>query len=113
MQAELFAAILAAKDGIFHRELLTDFGYPPQGPTIIYSDSKSCVAVSLDPVAFKQLKHILRYAEGRKVELKAKARMTDPDYTKIRKWIKGIGEIMDGRIKMYEQVLQFVNKDYG
>ena len=49
----------------------------------------------------------------RKVELNAKARKTDPDYTKIRKWIKGIGEIMDGRIKMYEQVLQFVNKDYG
>ena len=36
-----------------------------------------------------------------------------PDYTKIRKWIKGIGEIVDGRIKIYEQVLQFVNKDYG
>ena len=40
---------------------------------------------------------------------------SDPslDYTKIRKWIKGIGEIRDGRIKIYEQVLQFVNKDYG
>ena len=51
--------------------------------------------------------------ECRKVELKAKARKTVPDYTKIRKWIKGIGEIVDGRIKIYEQVLQFVNKDYG
>ena len=51
--------------------------------------------------------------ECRKVELKAKARGTDPDYAKIRKWIKGIGEVLDGRVAIYEQVLQFVNKDYG
>ena len=51
--------------------------------------------------------------ECRKVNLKAKARGADPDYTKLRKWTKGIGEIVDGRIVLYEKVLQFINKDYG
>ena len=35
-----------------------------QGPTRIYSDSKSCVDLSYDPVSFKKTKHILRAAEG-------------------------------------------------
>ena len=50
--------------GIFYRELLSDLGYVQSAPTRIFSDSKSCVDLSLDPVAFKKTKHILRAAEG-------------------------------------------------
>ena len=32
-------------------------------PSVIFSDSKSAVALAFDPVAFKQTKHILRAAE--------------------------------------------------
>ena len=63
-ESEIFGAILAAKEGIFYRELLTDLGLTPEGPTRIFSDSKSCVDLSFDPVAFKKTKHILRAAEG-------------------------------------------------
>ena len=40
-----------------------DLGRTPDGPTRIYSDSKSCVDLSYDPVSFKKTKHILRAAE--------------------------------------------------
>ena len=63
-ESEIFGAILAAKEGIFFRELLTDLGLVPEGPTRIFSDSKSCVDLSFDPIAFKKTKHILRAAEG-------------------------------------------------
>lgn len=32
-------------------------------PTIIYTDSKACVELSVDAVAFKKTKHIMRAAE--------------------------------------------------
>ena len=60
----MFGAILAAKDGIFYRDLLLDIGLSQNEPTRIYSDSKSVVDLSLDPVSFKKTKHILRAAEG-------------------------------------------------
>jgi hypothetical protein len=63
-ESEVFGAILAAKEGIFYRELLCDLGLAPTKPTRIYSDSKSCVELSIDPVSFKKTKHILRAAEG-------------------------------------------------
>ena len=63
-EAELFAAILAAKEVIFFRELLADLNLGPSAPTRIFSDSRSCVSLSIDPVAFKKTKHILRAAEG-------------------------------------------------
>jgi hypothetical protein len=55
--------MLAAKEALFFRELLVEFGIKIVGPTIIYSDSKSAVALAFDPVAFKNTKHILRAAE--------------------------------------------------
>lgn len=63
-EAEIFGAILAAKEGVYFRELLHDLSLPPNGPTRIYSDSKSCIDLSFDPVSFKKTKHILRAAEG-------------------------------------------------
>ena len=55
---------MAAKEGIFFRELLHDLKLTPSGPTRIYSDSKSAVDLAYDPVAFKKTKHILRAAYG-------------------------------------------------
>ena len=62
-EAEYFGAMLAAKEAIFLRELLIEFGIHPDGPTTIFSDSDSAVDMSLDPVSFRQTKHILRAAE--------------------------------------------------
>ena len=63
-ESELFGAILASKEGIFLRELLTDLGIPISTATRIYTDSKSVVDLSYDPVSFKKTKHILRAAQG-------------------------------------------------
>ena len=63
-EAELFGAILAAKEGIYYRELLCDLRYCATAPTRIRTDSKSCVDLSYDPVSFRKTKHILRDAEG-------------------------------------------------
>ena len=62
-EAEYFGATLAARDVCFVRELLTDLEISPDGPTVMWSDSKSAIDMSLDPVAFKKTKHILRAAE--------------------------------------------------
>ena len=62
-EAEFFGAMLAAKDIIFIRELLTELSILIEGPSIMYSDSRSAVILAFDPVAFKNTKHILRAAE--------------------------------------------------
>ena len=61
-EAEFFGAMLAARDGVFARDLLFELGVISPGPTVIYSDSKSAVDLAFDPVAFKNTKHILRAA---------------------------------------------------
>ena len=45
------------------RDLLLDLGVTVDAPSVIQSDSKSAIDMSLDPVAFKKTKHILRAAE--------------------------------------------------
>ena len=62
-EAEYSGAMLAAKEAIFAREELIDLGFAPNGPTTIFSDSKSAVDMAFDPVAFKNTKHILRAAQ--------------------------------------------------
>ena len=52
--------MLTAKDLIFIRDLITDLGILLDGPSVVYSDSKSAVDMAFDPVAFKKIKHILR-----------------------------------------------------
>ena len=63
-ESELFGAIMAGREAIFIRELLVDLGLTQSKPTQIFTDSKSCVDLSYDPVSFKKTKHILRAAEG-------------------------------------------------
>ena len=62
-EAEFFGAMLAAKDLLFLRDLFSALSIALGGATVVYSDSKSAVDMSLDPVAFKNTKHILRAAE--------------------------------------------------
>ena len=55
--------MIAARDLIFHREIFADLGIRVESPSRMYCDSKSAVDLTLDPVAFKHTKHILRAAE--------------------------------------------------
>jgi len=59
-EAEYFGAMLAAKEVVFIREILVDLGVAPSGASRVYSDSKSAIDMSFDPVAFKKTKHIMR-----------------------------------------------------
>ena len=62
-EAEFFGCMLALKDTLWVRQLLIDLGFFSPGPTSTWCDSKSAVALTLDPVAFKNTKHIMRAAE--------------------------------------------------
>ena len=55
--------MIAARDVIFIRELMIDLSITPEGPSLIYSDSKSAIDMAFDPIAFKKTKHVLRAAE--------------------------------------------------
>ena len=62
-EAEFFGCMLSLKDTLWVRQLLIDLGVFSPGPTSTWCDSKSAVALALDPVAFKNTKHIMRAAE--------------------------------------------------
>ena len=62
-EAEFFGCMLALKDTLWIRQLLLDLGVLMPGPTRMWCDSRSAVALAFDPVAFKNTKHILRAAE--------------------------------------------------
>ena len=53
---------MAAKEGVWLREVLKDLGFEQVGPTPLVLDSKSAIDMTLDPVAFRKTKHILRAA---------------------------------------------------
>lgn len=61
-EAEYFATCVAAREVMFVRELASDLNVKITGPTVIRTDNKGVVDLSLDPVAFKKTKHILRAA---------------------------------------------------
>ena len=61
-EAEFIGASMAAREGMFLRDVLRDLGYGPEGPTILYLDSKSAIDLAFDAVAFKKTKHVLRDA---------------------------------------------------
>ena len=54
--------MLAARDGIFCRDLIEELDLESPGPSVLYTDSKSAVTLAFDAVAFKNTKHILRAA---------------------------------------------------
>ena len=55
-EAEFFGAMLAARDVLYLRDLLAEFGLTCVGRSVIYCDSKSAVQLAFDPVAFKNTK---------------------------------------------------------
>ena len=61
-EAKFFAAMLAAREGLHYRDILADLGFVQPGATWIRTDNRGVVDLSLDPVAFKKTKHILRAA---------------------------------------------------
>ena len=61
--SEFFGCMLALKDTLWIREILSDLNLLLPGPSMMWCDSKSAVAMAFDPVAFKNTKHILRAAE--------------------------------------------------
>ena len=46
----------------YHRELVLELHETVSGPTIVFTDNKAVVDMSLDPVSFKRTQHILRSA---------------------------------------------------
>ena len=62
-EAEFFAAMMAARDGVHLRDLLADLNLLASEPTVIRSDNKSVSDLALDAIAFKKTKHIMRAAE--------------------------------------------------
>ena len=65
-EAEYFGGMMAARDVAFTRDLLVDLGIVLAGAVVIYSDSRSAIDMTRDPVAFigfKKTKHIVRAAE--------------------------------------------------
>lgn len=62
-EAEYFAACVVSREVVYFSELLKDLGYVQSGPTTILTDNRGVVDLSLDPIAFKKTKHILRAAQ--------------------------------------------------
>ena len=63
-EAEMYGAMMAGREIKYLRNLLVELGHIIGGPTPMYTDNKSCIELSIDPVAFKKTKHILLAAEG-------------------------------------------------
>ena len=62
-ESEFFGCMLALKDVLWIRDVLQDLNLLLPGPSTMWCDSKSAVAMAFDPIAFKNTKHILRAAE--------------------------------------------------
>lgn len=61
-EAEYIGASMAAREGLFLREVAADVVARIQTPTPLFIDNKSAIDMAFDPVAFKKTKHILRDA---------------------------------------------------
>ena len=61
-EAEYYALMVAAREALHYREVLEDIGLAVSGPTTINTDNHAVVDLSLDPIAFKKTKHIMRAA---------------------------------------------------
>ena len=57
-EAEYVAAVEAAKEAIWTRNLLTELGYKFNSPSTIFVDNNSAIAVAKNPEKFSRVKHI-------------------------------------------------------
>lgn len=56
-EAEYYAAVAAANEVVWFKQLLSDVGYP-QDTVPIYEDNQACIALSKNPQDHKRTKHI-------------------------------------------------------
>ncbi len=57
-EAEHVAAVEAAKEALWMRNLLTKLGYKFTSPSTIFVDNNSAIAVAKNPEKFSRVKHI-------------------------------------------------------
>jgi transposase InsO family protein len=60
-EAEYYALGDAGKQCMFLRQLLQDLGFPPNGPTTIYEDSTTCVALVNNTAPHGKSRHVRRH----------------------------------------------------
>ena len=61
-EAEFIAAVTAAKTAWYLRSMLTELGYPPDGPTKIHEDNASTIAIVNSQTPTERTRHIaIRY----------------------------------------------------
>ena len=57
-EAEFLAASICGQEVIYIQSLLSDLGFPQQGPTKVYEDNASCIAMGENPVNTERSRHI-------------------------------------------------------
>ena len=57
-EAEFVAASICGQEVIYLRALLRSLGYAQKGPTRVYEDNASCIAMSENPVNAERSRHI-------------------------------------------------------
>ena len=57
-EAEYMTAVEAGKEILWMRNILGEFGYPQQGPSILHIDNLSAISVSKNPEHFGRMKHL-------------------------------------------------------
>jgi hypothetical protein len=90
-QAELVALTEAAKEAIFLRRLLSEVGFPQQGPTTIFEDNQACIAMTVNPVHHQKSKHM------------------DIKYFFVREKVES-GELVAKYIKTEDQIADLLTK---
>jgi hypothetical protein len=61
-ESEYVAASTATQEAVHLRLLLSELGFPQEGPTIIYEDNQGTIALSENPMLQKRTKHVdIRY----------------------------------------------------
>ena len=57
-EAEYMGLTDAAKEAIYLRNLLSDFGLSPTSPVLVYGDNQSSIAISRNPINHSAMKHV-------------------------------------------------------
>jgi hypothetical protein len=57
-EAEYIAGVELGKEMVWLRKVLTEFGYSFKGPSPLFTDSQSALAVSKNPEHFGRMKHL-------------------------------------------------------
>lgn len=58
IEAEYRSAVLASQEILWLRQLMTEFGFPPNSPTVLWCDNQSPIHISHNPVEHQRMKHI-------------------------------------------------------